>query len=71
LGDKVIERGGKLVGAWPKDGYEFAGSSAERNGQLMGLGIDINTQSELTGGRIKTWTQMIKEQFGLGAPGRP
>lgn len=65
LGDKIVERGGTLIGAWPKEEYEYSGSSAERDGKLMGLGIDINTQSNLTNDRIKRWVEKIKGELAL------
>lgn len=65
LGDKIVERGGTLIGAWPKEEYEYSGSSAERDGKLMGLGIDINTQSNLTKDRIKRWVEKIKGELAL------
>lgn len=63
LGDKIIERGGTLVGAWPKDDYEYGQSLAERDGKLIGLGIDINTQGEFTGDRIRRWVSQLKKEM--------
>jgi flavodoxin I len=65
LGDKIVERGGRLVGRWPKETYEYSGSFAERDGMLMGLGIDINTQGEMTDSRIKGWAAQIKNELNL------
>jgi flavodoxin I len=65
LGDKIVERGGRLVGQWPKETYEYSESFAERDGMLMGLGIDINTQGDMTDVRIKGWTAQIKDELSL------
>jgi flavodoxin I len=65
LGDKIVERGGRLVGRWPKETYEYSESFAERDGALMGLGIDINTQGDMTDLRIKRWAAQIKDELSL------
>jgi len=62
---KISERGGKTVGYWPTDGYEFDDSKALRNGKFVGLAIDEDNQSELTEERVQAWAAQIKQEFGL------
>ncbi|MCF2970280.1 flavodoxin FldA [Synechococcus sp. Nb3U1] len=65
LAEKIAERGGKNVGSWPIDGYEFNESRGLVNGQFVGLALDEDNQSELTEKRVKEWTAKLKPTFGL------
>ncbi|MCK4662833.1 MAG: flavodoxin [Bacteroidales bacterium] len=65
LGDKVIERGGRLIGFVSVDDYEFRESFAVRDGQFIGLPIDEDYESNLTDERIKKWINKIKQELGL------
>ncbi|WP_066377557.1 MULTISPECIES: flavodoxin FldA [unclassified Anabaena] len=65
LEEKIAERGGKTVGYWPVDGYDFNDSKALRNGKFVGLAIDEDNQSDLTDERIKAWVSQLKKEFGL------
>lgn len=59
------ERGAKLVGYWPTDGYEFEHSMAVVDEQFLGLALDQDNQSSLTDERVSTWLGSIAEDFGL------
>lgn len=65
LEEKISELGGKTVGYWSTDGYEFTDSKALRNGKFVGLALDEDNQSDLTGERIKAWVAQLKQEFGL------
>ncbi len=65
LEEKISELGGTTVGYWPTDGYEFDDSKAVRNGKFVGLALDEDNQSELTDERIQSWTNQLKQEFGL------
>lgn len=65
LEEKIASLGGKTVGHWPTDGYEFNDSKAVRNGKFVGLAIDEDNQSDLTEGRIEAWAKHLKSEFGL------
>ncbi len=65
LEEKIASLGGKTVGYWPTDGYDFNESKAVKNGKFVGLAIDEDNQSELTDSRVKTWVSQIKREFGL------
>ncbi len=60
---KISERGGKTIGMWPIEGYEFDESKAVKDGKFVGLAIDEDNQPELTEQRIKTWVAQIKREF--------
>lgn len=62
---KISELGGKTVGHWPADGYDFNESKAVKNGKFVGLAIDEDNQSELTDERIAAWIKQLKSEFGL------
>ncbi|WP_309740399.1 flavodoxin FldA [Chamaesiphon sp. OTE_20_metabat_361] len=60
---KITERGGKTIGYWSIDGYDFSESKAVRDDKFVGLAIDEDNQSDLTDERIKTWVTQIKKEF--------
>ena len=65
LYDFLIERGAKVVGAWPTDGYEFDHSEAIVDDKFVGLALDLDNQAKLTEERLKAWFELIAEDFGL------
>ena len=65
LYDFVSERGAKVVGAWPTDGYDFMASKAERDGQFVGLVQDLDNQKMLLEDRLETWLRLIGPEFDL------
>lgn len=65
LEEKISQRGGKTVGYWPTEGYDFENSRALKNGKFVGLALDEGSQSDLTDERIKTWVAQLKTEFGL------
>ncbi|WP_017295388.1 flavodoxin FldA [Geminocystis herdmanii] len=65
LEEKISSLGGKTVGYWSTDNYDFNESKAVRNGKFVGLAIDEDNQSDLTESRIKSWVAQIKNEFSL------
>ena len=65
LEEKISSLGGKTVGQWPTDGYDFTESKAVKNGKFVGLALDEDNQSDLTDQRIKAWTTQLKQALGL------
>jgi flavodoxin I len=65
LEEKISQQGGKTVGYWPTDGYEFEESKGVKNGKFVGLALDEDNQSELTPKRIKSWVAQLKSEFGI------
>lgn len=61
----VVERGAKVVGAWPTEGYEFKHSEAVVDGKFVGLALDLDNQSGLTDERLSSWLQLIAADFDL------
>ncbi len=61
--EKVRERGGSVIGAWPTDGYEFTGSTALEGSNFVGLAIDTDNQDDMTPGRVSEWVSMISGQL--------
>ncbi len=56
----AIEGGAKVVGFWPTEGYSFEKSNAIVDGKFVGLVIDHENQSEMTGERLDAWLEQIK-----------
>ena len=65
LADKVMDRGGDLIGLWPAKGYEFETSLALDGEYFLGLALDEDHHPELTDARIKTWVLQLLDEFGI------
>ncbi|MEA5617204.1 flavodoxin FldA [Cronbergia sp. UHCC 0137] len=65
LEEKISQCGGKTVGFWSTEGYDFDASKALKNGKFVGLALDEDNQSDLTDQRIKAWVSQLKTEFGL------
>ncbi|TNE76751.1 MAG: flavodoxin [Gammaproteobacteria bacterium] len=63
--DCVKERGAKVVGEWPTDGYEFEHSESIVDGKFVGLALDLDNQANLTEERLNRWLQQIAPDFNL------
>ena len=63
LYDKVHELGGKVVGSWPTEGYDFKQSKAVVNGAFVGLVLDVDRQAELTKDRLTRWISQISQEL--------
>ena len=59
------ERGARLVGRWPVEGYDFVCSAAEDDGEFLGLALDQDNQSDLTAERLRVWLNSIAADFKL------
>lgn len=70
LADVFTGSGATLVGLTSPDGYYFYQSKALRDGKLLGLAIDLDTQPELTDPRIQRWVSQLKKEFGEPEGGR-
>ena len=65
LEEKIASLGGKTIGYWSTDGYEYEASKADKGGKFVGLALDEDNQSELTESRIKEWIAQIKSEIGI------
>jgi len=65
LGQKVLEKGGRLVGYVSAEGYEFNHSKALIDDKFLGLPLDEDTQEELTEERLDKWLNSIKTELGF------
>jgi len=64
LAEVVEANGGRLIGEWPTEGYDFSESKADKgNGYFYGLAVDHDNQEELTDARIELWLEQIKAQY--------
>ncbi len=63
--DFIVERGGKMVGEWPTEGYEFDSSESVVDDKFVGLVLDQDNQSNLSEERLNTWLNQIAPDFGL------
>ncbi|ABC21184.1 flavodoxin FldA [Rhodospirillum rubrum] len=60
LYDRVVALGATVVGFTATQGYDYSYSLAERDGQFVGLALDEDNQSSLTGKRIAAWVDHLK-----------
>ncbi len=63
--DFFADKGAKLVGSWPTDGYEFDHSESVVDDKFVGLALDLDNQSNLTDERLNTWLKSIASDFDL------
>lgn len=67
LWKKIEERGGKLVGQWPVEGYDFSSPKPVLNGKFIGLALDPVNQGEMTDERTRKWVDQLKAELHLGS----
>lgn len=59
LFDEVSDLGAVVVGHTETGGYDYVGSTAERDGQFVGLALDLDTQSGMTEKRVTAWLSKL------------
>jgi flavodoxin I len=52
-----------IIGFCTTEGYKYYYSTAEKDGQFVGLVLDQDKQPELTGKRVKEWVIKLKKSF--------
>ncbi len=67
LAEFFADRGAKVVGAWPVDGYSYEASQAEKDGHFVGLALDEDNQADKSPDRLKSWLNQIAGDFGFAA----
>lgn len=66
IGEVVEQNGGKIVGKWSTEGYEYEASKAvKEEGFFMGLALDEDNQPEQTDDRLAKWVKQIAPHFNL------
>lgn len=64
LGEVILKNGGKIIGMWPREGYDFDESKALYNDELFyGLPLDFENQSEMTQSRIEDWLKQLEKEL--------
>ena len=63
LAKALEERGCEVIGLTSPEGYIYERSVALRDGQFLGLALDIENQAALTDERIKAWVEQLKKEF--------
>ena len=63
LAKPFMENGGKLIGKWPTEDYDFDNSLALDGDDFLGLGLDNDNEEELTEERLIIWAELIKDEF--------
>ena len=55
-----------LIGKWPTKGYDFDESKGKYDeDHFLGLGLDVENQSEMHSERIEQWTTQIRNELAL------
>ncbi|MEL6131478.1 MAG: flavodoxin, partial [Cyanobacteria bacterium J06628_4] len=66
LEEKIASLGGRTVGYWSADDYDYEASLAIRSGnKFCGLALDDDNEAEKTEARIGAWTAQIKQEMSL------
>lgn len=63
LADSFINSGATLIGFTSSKDYRFNNSRAIKDGQFLGLVLDIENQSDMTEERVQKWVEQLKKEF--------
>ncbi|MFW5761641.1 MAG: flavodoxin [Cyclobacteriaceae bacterium] len=64
LGEVILNNGGKIVGMWPREGYDFDESKGLYNDKLFyGLPLDFENQMDMTQPRIEAWLKQVENEL--------
>lgn len=61
--DKLQDKGASFIAPVDPSGYSYDASTAEVAGELVGLLIDENNESDKTEQRIQNWTNQLKTEI--------
>lgn len=61
---QAVKDNATIVGFTPVDGYTFDSSEAVVDGRFVGLPLDEDNESNLTGSRIEAWIAQLKNEIG-------
>ena len=66
LAASLKEKGVKLVGEMPNEGFDYQETSAlNENGNFYGLVLDHDNDANLSEIRVEKWIPVIKKEFGF------
>jgi len=60
---KVQQRGARVIGRWPTEGYKFKKSKAVDGHSFVGLALDEDNQSQYTIDRVELWVEILRLTF--------
>ena len=63
LGRTFMDKGGKLIGKCSKDEYDFRDSVALENDELLGLGLDYDSEEDKCEDQMTAWLKNITSEF--------
>jgi flavodoxin I len=63
VGEKIMNKGGKIVGHVSTEGYDFKESLAVIDGKFLGLPVNEDFEPEMTDERVNNWVTNIKPLF--------
>ena len=59
----IENKGCNIVGSVSTDGYNYDATTAEKDGQLVGLLLDDDNESDKTDARIEAWVSVLKAEM--------
>lgn len=64
LGEVILRNDGKIIGMWPREGYDFTYSKGLYNDELFyGLALDEDNEMHLTKDRLSDWLDQVKREL--------
>ncbi|MEM0991482.1 MAG: flavodoxin [Bacteroidota bacterium] len=64
LGKVILENGGKIIGHWPIEGYDYSESKGQLNDtHFYGLALDEDNQMEMTQDRLEKWIKQVEVEL--------
>ncbi|MGN0922079.1 MAG: flavodoxin FldB [Cellvibrio sp.] len=63
--EALIDRGARVIGFWPNEGYQFESSKALTSDRkyFVGLALDEESQSLLTKSRLENWCFNLVQEY--------
>ena len=59
----IESKGCNIIGAVSTDGYNYDTTTAEKDGQFVGLLLDEDNESDKTDARIEAWVSVLKAEM--------
>lgn len=60
----LFNKGWKIIGYWPVDGYDFSESEAVIDNRFVGLALDEDNEPDMTDVRVIGWVEQLKAELG-------
>ncbi len=64
MADALKNKGVRVVGFWPAEGYDHSASRAQQGDAFFGLALDQDNEPEKTADRLAVWVKQLLAECG-------